>query len=466
MNKILISIITLVLSLTSFQLTNADVLEDMKDFFDKSGGNFTGPEIFQDQQAGYMSLGGYYKPNRVKDIRPFHVESPSLKIGTCGDINMHLGGMSFLGNDLIGSLKNIMTSASTYGMLIALETQFPQITSNIKQLQSWANQINSIGVNSCEAGTALVGALLPQKSETSQMICRTQSAFDGKVSDYIKGRHRCTDSNTYNNEIKIADEKYPQIFKDEYNIAWQVLGNHPLFTGGQNEELRYFFMSMTGTVISKKGSSGQMTLERKESLAKNAEFMKALINAEGSSKIYYCKDTSNGGTNKCLDVGTKDITLKSNMAFKSKITELLTSMQKKVRASSAASEQQFSVDEIALINKTHIPVLKIINVMAAAGQGSAPVLLTGYADEIAIDLVCKYITEILDIADYNANLIRGLQVQVGDLEKFIENIADVRKIVDSYETKARIKVERLFQLEQKLHLLEKDIYTSIRAQLK
>ena len=464
MYKILI--ITLVSSLALCNSANAGMLEDMKDFFDKSGGNLTGPEVFQDQQAGYMSLGGYYKPNRVRDIRPFHIEAPSLKIGTCGDINMHLGGLSFLGGDLTGALKNIMSSAATYAMLIALETQFPQITSNIKQLQSWANQINSIGINSCQAGTALVGALWPQKSEASQMICRTQSAYEGKVSDYVKGRHGCTDPTTYEREIKKADIEHPNIFKDEYNIAWQVLANHPLFTGGQNEELRYFFMSMTGTVISKKGPGGQMVLERKESLAKNTEFMKALINAEGSAKIYHCTDSTKGGTHKCLNIEMKDITLKSDMAFKSKITKLLKSMQDKVKQSSAKNEEKFDAEEIALINKTHIPVLKIINVMAAAGQGSSPVLLTGYVDEIAIDLICKYVTEILDIADYNANLIKGLQVQASDLEDFIANIAQVRKIVDSYETKARMKVERLFQLEQKLHLLEQDIYASIRMQLK
>ena len=465
MKRYILLLITLLMTVSSY--VHAGIGEDMQDFFDKSGGNYTPPAVIQDQQAGHVSFGGYYRPNRSVNIQPFQVKAPSLKIGACGDISMSLGGLSFLGGDLTGAFKNIMTSAVSYAMLLALETQFPQIAANIKQLQSYANQINAIGINSCEAGTALVGALWPQKTEASQMICRTQAASDGAMSDYIKGRHGCSDPATYNTEIEKADRKTPQTLKDEYNIAWQVLANHPLFTGGQNNELRYFFMSMTGTVIAKKGSDGEIKLDRKESLAKNTEFIKALLKEGGKQpEIYYC-DGTHTGEHKCLDVKTKTMTLAPQNTFKSQIETLLLSMQHKVRNDGGKdADKTFSPAEISLINKTHIPILKMINVMSASKNGASPMLLTGYTEEIAIDILCKYITEILDIADHNANLIRGIQTQVEDLDKFIANLAEVRKIVHGYEIRAQTKVARLFQLEQKLHMLEQDIYSSMRLQLK
>ena len=49
-------------------------------------------------------------------------------------------------------------------------------------MQSWANTINGIGINSCEAGASLASAVWPRSQMASQAICRTQGASGGMMS--------------------------------------------------------------------------------------------------------------------------------------------------------------------------------------------------------------------------------------------------------------------------------------------
>lgn len=436
-----------------------DVGTNMIGFFNKVGmaSNVTPPALFKDQSAGYATGGGVSLSGNVMDAHVGHVELPSIRYGNCGDIDIYAGGFSFISGDkIIQTLKSVASSAAGYAFMLALETTSPQIANNVKQLQSWANTINGIGINSCEAGASLVSAVWPRSQMASQAICRSQAASSGHMSDYISSRHGCAESATYNSAMNAAETNNPNILKDEFNVAWKVIHDDPFFSSrDRGAALKHVFMSITGTVVAKKQPDGKLKVEAFPSKIFDEQFMKNLMEG-GTAPIYTCRDQ--GSTAKCLQVSESTVAIGANLAIKSKVEALLGRMQRKV-----TTDEAFVDEEIALLNKTRLPLLRILNVMSAHRQGAAPISLSEYADVVAIDIVCQYIRNVLDVIRLNISRKMQIQFDASVLERYEESLNRVEARVREYEHKTQKRMDQLLAMERKLNLLEKDIFSRIRA---
>lgn len=437
----------------------SDISSSLTNFFNKMGvaNNITPPALFKDQAAGYATGGGISFSGNVMDSKLALVEMPSIRYGNCGDIDIYAGGFSFIsGEKIVQTLKSVATSSAGYAFMLALETVSPQFANNVKQLQSWANTINGIGINSCETAASLVSAVWPRSQMASQAICRSQSAGSGIMSDYISSRHGCSEASAYNSTMNRAETENPNILKDEFNIAWKVIHDDPFFAAGSGgAALKHVFMSITGTVVAKKQPGGKLKVDAFPSKVFDEQFMQKLMEG-GSAPIYSCRDL--GSTTKCLEVSESTVTIGPDLAIKSKVETLLGRMQRKV-----TTDESFTDEEVALLNKTRLPLLRILNVMSAYRQGAAPISLAEYADAIAIDIVCQYIRNVLDVI--RLNIARKMQIQfdASVLERYEESLNRVEARVREYEQKTQKRMDQLLAIERKLNLLEKDIFSRMRA---
>jgi conjugative transfer pilus assembly protein TraH len=435
----------------------SDISSSLTSFFNKMGvaSNITPPALFKDQAAGYATGGGLSFSGNVMDANIAHVEMPSIRYGNCGDIDIYAGGFSFIsGDQIVRTLKSVASSATGYAFMLALETVSPQFANNVKQLQSWANTINGIGINSCETAASLVSAAWPRTQMASQAICRSQAATSGIMSDYIASRHGCAEPTTYGTTMARAETENPNILKDEFNIAWKVIQDDPFFSvGSGGSALKHLFMSITGTVIAKKQLGGKLKVEAFPSKVFDEQFMQKLMEG-GSAPVYRCRDV---GT-KCLEMEASTASIGADLAIKSKIETLLGRMQRKV-----ITDEPFTEEEVALLNKTRLPLLRILNVMSAYRQGAAPISLAEYADAVAIDMVCQYIRNVLDVIRLNISRKMQIQFDASVLERYEASLNRVEARVREYEQKTQRRMDQLLAIERKLNLLEKDIFSRMRA---
>lgn len=442
----------------------SDISSSLTSFFNKMGvaSNITPPALFKDQAAGYATGGGISFSGNVMDTKLGHVEMPSIRYGNCGDIDIYAGGFSFIsGEKIVQTLKSVATSSAGYAFMLALETVSPQFANNVKQLQSWANTINGIGINSCETAASLVSAVWPRSQAASQAICRSSAASGGIMRDYIDARHACSENTSYNATMNSSEGKTQNILKDEFNIAWKVIHDDPFFSEVGGEQLKYLFMSITGTVVAIKTPGtraipeGGLKISVYPSKVFDEHFMQKLMEG-GSAPIYSCRDS--GSTKKCLEVSESTVAIGTDLAIKAKVETLLGRMQRKV-----TTDEAFTDEEVALLNKTRLPLLRILNVMSAYRQGAAPISLAEYADAVAIDIVCQYIRNVLDVI--RLNISRKMQIQFDStvLERYEESLNRVEARVREYEQKTQKRMDQLLAIERKLNLLEKDIFSRMRA---
>nr|NGX47103.1 hypothetical protein [Chlamydiota bacterium] len=344
-----------IMGILTFLLTcqlHSNLDKDLKEFFEKFNSDSTvnAPDAYQGQLAGHLTGGSASVRNRIVDTKLAHVSLPSINAG-CGGIDIYTGGFSFISKDeLVNALKSIGSNALGYSFLLALETVSPQIANNVKQLQTWANTINSIGINSCEVATQLVGAVWPRQTAAHDHICRTVGMKTGQFNDFISARHGC--GNQQNTSSKNASSSgFQDLFMDSYNVAWEVLKKQSILKS--NLPLRQLFMSLTGTVVINRDDQGGFSIQRYDSKVFSPDFINTLLHG-GTTKGYTCSDPSNN--KKCLQVVEDDLYIPLQDAWQTKMQNILLDIQEKIFA-----DEPLNAEERELINSTHFPLFKVIN---------------------------------------------------------------------------------------------------------
>ena len=99
-----------ILSLMASTAFSGSVGNDLKDFWERTGGgvNYTRPTAYQGQQAGYATLGSLYVRTRPRNSTLANIQLPSVRAG-CGGIDIFGGSFSFISKDeLIKLMEAIM----------------------------------------------------------------------------------------------------------------------------------------------------------------------------------------------------------------------------------------------------------------------------------------------------------------------------------------------------------------------
>lgn len=447
MNKVFLSISLLFSPALGF----ANLNHELNKFYNDLDGsaNVISGDIYNGQKAGYMTGGGVTVRNRVMSSKLVNVNLPRFDAG-CGGIDIFAGGFSFINHDqLIHTLKGIGSNAVGYAFLLGIETMSPQVANTMKQLQSWANQINSLNINSCETASTMVGAVWPQKTMASQQICRSIGGKNGTFNDYVSARHKCSNSSDYDHLMDSMGDNnlYKDILADEYNIAWEAIQKQKFIA--DNRELSEFFMSLMGTIIIRKGTT--LEIESWPSKIDDESFLKTIMQG-GETEIYGCKNVPG----KCLTIQLKKVNISQDSAWLGKIKNLLLGIQTKI-----VNDEELSQDERELISKTRLPLYKIINVLTAYKKGFCPIDLYQVADIVAMDLLIQYLREVVILVREGAYQLRRAQMYSEGIDEYLEELGRIEETIRYYETKTSNMIEREFQTIQKIQMIEEQIAAEI-----
>jgi len=433
----------------------AGVNTDLVSFFNKMGAstNATEASAYHDQSAGYYTGGSLFSRNTVHNAQLGSVRLPGYRAG-CGGIDMHMGAFSFIGSEeLIKAFKTIGSNMGSYGLLLAMETMSPQVKNIITELNDLAQKINQSNINSCEIAATTLGAILPKSDAANKHLC-TMIGSDrryGGFTDYAAAKQGCGAGGRRDEVIEggKSDPRFAKMLGTEFNLAWMAIQENEFLR--QDKDLAYFFMTISGTIISKRHEDGYM-IRVKPSLVDNESLLNILLKG-GSLKIYKCMDVA---TNKCLEVNDSTIVIKPENAFEARIKNILNSIQNKI-----FNDEPLSEPEKAFLNSTKLPFYKILNVSTAFRRGESPLDIADYSELGAVDVLFQYLSEILDVVNESAANIKSAQVDDTQIQRFQESLNTARERVIDKRMATFKQVEQITSIIKKTEMLEKMISSKL-----
>ena len=194
------------------------------------------------------------------------------------------------------------------------------------------------------------------------------------------------------------------MFKDSVitnvNIVWRAINNNPMLAT-LDKEMKYLLMSLTGTmVITTDGANGAPKKQVYLSKVMSDDIINHLSSGK-KFKVYACKDDDLIKSG-CLNIIEKEIEVGPDKTFVGQVRTILQTMEQKVMTDTPLSEK-----EKAFLESTSLPIYRMLNVHAAASKGTSLMLVTDYAEIIAMDILYRYLDRSIDevLQSHSSNLL-------------------------------------------------------------
>lgn len=366
--------------------------------------------------VNFLGSSGAVRTN-VYDVNPIHVQLPNFTAG-CGGIDFTLGGINIASKDeMKKALKSIATNGIAYAFLLGVETVSPVVSSTMKQIQTWANQLNAININSCEIATSLVQGAWPKTQRASSYICEHAGSGTPLFRDLIEARHGCREAPKRDATFAQIKGKNQDIFVGDYNIAWKALSQMSL-----DEETKNLFMNITGTIVVKEVSKDGQVEKSVQVYPPMYKKALELLRFGGSmAKAYKIEKNE-------VDIKVSEaLSIPAESAWKNRIFKLLKQIQEKILNENKERQQVLTEEERNLINTTHFPMGSLLSLMTQYNGKGSIISIDRYSDLIAFERVLKFAEEVARDTLNKAEALRAAQVSGYELDEYIKQVHDVLK---------------------------------------
>lgn len=439
----------------------ASVQNDMQKFFHEIGSstNVTPAGAYKGQEGGFYTGGSLYSRNPTREYQLFNVQMPSISAG-CGGIDVFTGGMGFIDSKrLVEMMKAIGANSVGYSFSLALKQMSPQIMNQIEELQSWANEANWNNINSCQAATKIVNSAVGYYQETAKQNCINKGLSDrgDDYGNYINARQKCQDQREVNAKNREAsnDPAFSDSVITDVNIVWRAINNNPMLAS-LDKELKYMLMSLTGTmVISTDGPNGAPRKQVYLSKILSDDLINHLSSGQ-KFKVYACKE-EDSSKNGCLNIVEREIEIGHDKTFVGQVRAILQSMEHKVRTDSPLSEK-----EKAFLESTTLPIYRMLNIHAAASKGTSMMMVTDYAEIIAMDILYRYLDRSIDeVLQSHSNNILPKDMEA----EFYRMVTISRERVRELRQRQAERMSTTNDMVARVQMMEKQISATVSTNL-
>jgi len=452
--------ICLIANLILTSSTFAGIGQDLMAFFKSSGmaSNVTMPGSYQDQTAGFYTGGSIVTRNAVRNVQPATIQMPGFRAG-CGGIDMWMGGFSHIKSEqLVEMVRNIGSATASYAFMLAIQTISPQIYNIMNELNNLATQINQTNINSCEVAATTLGGVWPKSDQASKHLCQAMGSNLGSFSDWSAARQGCGAGGDRERILRErgSDPRYKDMFVGEFNLAWKAIQANAFLR--EDKELAQLFMTLVGSIIVRAGGrqtshyKGQAVTDKAYEVitlpghADRDDVVTGLL-AGGSTPIYKCNDDA------CLSPNLSKVTIADRHALQKRIHVILESLVQKIY-----EDGEPTAEEKDFLNSTRLPVFKMLNVLTAFRKGYAPLDIHHYADLIALDVLYKYVLEVIDIVHDSVAQLRAVQVDESHMEKFLNQLRIARERITVRRNNAFQHMDTVLSFIQSTQLVEKQLH--------
>lgn len=362
--------------------------------------NITQAGTFQDQAAGYASLGGISVRSSQRNIHPFAMTEPSLKMGNCGNIDMTFGSLSLVsGKELVDLMKRIGTQAKAYMMQLTLKTFAPQIENLLKDLRNLASQLNGVALNSCEMTQSLFASVLPKESAMRRHVCSDLARSDGG-SDWFQARDMCRDDEEALKATNKVQQTHPNLLVGDYNLFIKAADKI-----GIPRSLSLPMMSMTGTIIVKEGQGIYLS-----SLIQDDKAWVTYLKGGEAGALYEC------GDKECLEVSLKKpLRISYDDSYQGKAGRVLHTIKGKMEENIA-----FSSEDIAFLSSVSeaLPLYNYLTLEVVSGVH----FLDKSSELVATYLLLQYISGIIQETKQALSVLKSKQINDEHIKSYLSSL--------------------------------------------
>jgi len=436
------------------------IAEDLMVFFKNAGmaSNVTTPGTYQDQTAGFYTGGSIVTRNAVRNVQIATVQMPGFRAG-CGGIDLWMGGFSYVkSGQLVEALRNVSSAAEGYVFMLGMQVVSSQIYNLLNEMNNLATQINQTNINSCEVAATAVGGVWPKSDQANKHLCQAMGSNLGSFSDWSAARQGCGAGGDRERVFRErgSDPRYKDMFVGEFNLAWKAIQANAFLKA--DKELAQLFLTLVGSIIVRSGGAQTSYYKGRAMGDKSYEVITLPGHADrddvitgllmgGATPIYACNEDA------CLHPTLSKITITDRHALQKRIHVILESLVQKIY-----EDGEPTAEEKDFLNSTRLPVFKMLNVLTAFRKGYAPLDIHQYADLIALDVLYKYILEVIDIVHEHVAQLRAVQVDESHMEKFLNQLRIARERITVRRNNAFQHMDTVLSFIQSTQLIEKQLH--------
>jgi conjugative transfer pilus assembly protein TraH len=434
----------------------------LEDFYNSVSAynNVTGPSAYEGQAMNLYTGGSLFMRTPSRNYQLLSAAAPSLR-GGCGGIDAFAGSFSFINVDqFVSMLRNIGQNALGLFFMTALQSMAPDIMESIKYLNKVAQDINTMGINSCEASKGLVAASGVEKwMEANKVNTGLGAAAAGLYDDWAKVRTTMfgdsKEASLKADALKATQPELANILV-EGNLVWRALSKGSLPTYLNEKELR-MVMSAMGAVVVRKNADGIPDPSFYEPVI---SFKRLLGNVDGSDnddkpQIFTCTDGT--GSDECTILGTEAF---DSEPFSKLAYDHMIAIFEKIRDRGPA----LTAGEIDFINATSVPVYKILASAASLPTESvAHEQIVKNADVIGAELAATFMLKALDEVEKaleNRSKVAA-EAEARELKVLIDKARDWRRNIYSEKAVLTAKASGIYNLMAEIQFLEKSMFGNL-----
>lgn len=282
----------------------------------------------------------------------------------------------------------------------------------------------------------------------------------GAMSDWSEARHECGTNGRRHDTLKNfgSDARYKNMLVGEFNLTWKALQNNAFLHG--DKELAELFMTLTGSILNHRIKAPEKTKkdETKDNYVPTNlpahidqdSVLNGLLNG-GKTAVYVC-DTKE----QCLHPALQEIDLPATNGFRYKVRSTLSTLVDKIHDDSA-----ITAEEKDFLNATRLPVYKMLNVTTAYTKGTSPLNVEQYGDLIALDILYKYLMNIVDLVNDSVTHLKSVQVEGEQIDSFLKQLKLARERVVMRRTSAFAEMDNILSFIQSTQVIEKQLHVML-----
>jgi len=364
----------------------------MEDFYTSAGAsiNVTPGGTYATQANNVISGGGFVLRTPRKNVQLFSVTPPGLKAG-CGGIDFFAGAFGFINKEqLVAFLRNIGQNSLGLFFQLALKSMAPEVAATIEVMQDWAQRMNALNINSCQAASALINEKnldfmvskeATQRAEAWKVKMGTEA--DRFLSN-VGVESNLAEAYTANASAKSA---YPNQHVNtpegvmEGNATWELLKKIPDLDSTE----RLLIISMIGTRIAHPATDDSGDTTSKGDSWPGILSIKDLVgqrNTTSKAKLYTC----GADVDTCLTM-VRDTTETEYASF----ANIANSKMKGIRNSILNRTSQ-NVSDLKILDMTSVPIYRLIATMTSTRYPwLSDAGIERYADLVGLELAMAYL---------------------------------------------------------------------------
>ncbi len=403
------------------------------------------PGVIDDQLGGYMTGGSLHTRNSISDENLVNIQLPSLNMG-CGGIDLHTGGLGYINSSNLEKLmKNIGSSAASYGAMLTVKTISPQVADVLSQLESMARFLNSQNINSCQMGALIASGAFPKTVASQELACNAKEMGNSRVGNYFTSRAACSSAD----KAMGNRDEYNGMLGTEFNLVWHALRKlNPDMSQERIEDL----MSLSGTLISKpnEDGGGGVTLMHRNSLIKDSKLLEAKLYGieKGNIRLYECKNNTD---NKCINLEFKEDpeSMTREKSYLVLIKTLITSIADKLMQETEGALVTLTADEKDVVQTSSVPIISIISLETALKGNGIALATEEYAELVAFDYLISYLDNMLDEVYKALATLEYSQMDSEHIKNFKEEIRYIKSYLISERQGAFERMNTLLSVKQR-----------------